>query len=42
VAKQVGDLDLARVSFQRMAELAEETNQAELQATARLRLANVL
>jgi len=42
VAEQVGDLELAMVSFQRTAELAEATNQVELQATARLRLANVL
>ena len=42
VAEQVGDLELASISFQRTAELAEETKQVELQATARLRLANVL
>jgi tetratricopeptide (TPR) repeat protein len=42
VAEQIGDLELASASFQRTSELAEETRQLELQATARLRLANVL
>lgn len=42
VAEVVGDMELAVASFQHTAELAEATGNAELQATARMRLATAL
>ncbi len=42
VAEEIGDLDLAVVSFERASELAESTGQTDLQAISRLRLAGVL
>lgn len=42
VAEQMGDFQLAGDSFQRTAELADSADQAALQVTARIRLANVL
>jgi tetratricopeptide (TPR) repeat protein len=42
VAEQVGDLQLARDSFEQASQLAEETGQVTLQVTARVRLAGIL
>jgi tetratricopeptide (TPR) repeat protein len=42
VAEQMGDLELAYNAFDRTSQLAAETGQVTLQATARMRLANVL
>jgi hypothetical protein len=42
VAAKNGDLDVAQEAFQKAADLAAKTGQAEMEVTARIRLGDVL